>query len=132
MYDICGFGSIDHWNGNKDCIFSCLIVPKDFANEAIKMFPKLVSKMTEADFEYFYDHRLNSGAETEHLNTEKLQGILARVQLEKLGIAKAPSKAILEARSKCLDPDCDTHSGITKNKTKTWKQYKAESRITID
>lgn len=105
------------------------LVPKSFAEAAAKVFAE-VTIHTEEEWAEFYDNDCKSTAPTEHLDVEQLQGILARVQLEKLGIAPSPSKEIQELRKQCLDPECDL-PGISKNHRKTWALAKKLTGVEI-
>ena len=110
---------------------ACTLVPEGFADAAVQLFPTLVSILTEADFEIFHDTRAMIKSPIEHLDTDILQGIVARKQLEDLDVAPAPSQAIVEARAKCLDPSDQDHRGIRKNLKKTWNDNKAELNVTV-
>lgn len=110
---------------------ACTLVPEDFANAAVALFPTIVSILDEADFEVFHDTRAMVRTPIEHLDTDILQGIVARKQLEDLGIAPAPSQEIVEARTKCLDPSEQNHRGIRKNLKKKWADNKGELNVEV-
>ena len=105
------------------------LVPKSFAEAAVKTFAEVTIR-TEEEWEDFYDNDCKATDPTESLDNDALQGILARVQLEKLGAAPSPSKEILALRKECLDPD-GRLAGICKNHRKTWKLAKVLLDITI-
>jgi hypothetical protein len=125
-----GFGEIDVVNPDPTVMYGCVAMPVDFATEALQRWPNLVTRLTEAEFAAFYDDRAHAHEETEKLDAQVLQAIHARVQLEAAGIAPPPSKEILARRKECLDPE-HARSGIRRNKRKTWKQFKAHTKITI-
>lgn len=106
------------------------LVPRDFAEAANEAFAE-VSIHTEAEWQEFFDNDCKARDVTERLDTEALQGILARVELEKHGIAPSPSKEIQELRKKCLDPMCE-EIGINHNHRKTWAEAKVYDKIEID
>ena len=107
------------------------LIPEDFANAAVARFPNLVSIVDEATFELFYEQRALIRMPTEFLDTEVLQGIVARKQLEDLGEAPPPSQEIVDARVKCLDPSEQNYRGIRKNLKKKWKDAKSDYQVTI-
>ena len=146
-YDrVSGFGESDagnadvpagheHRNEDHGCWYGATCVPKAFADEAVTRWPGEVSKLTEEAWASFYDDRAHASEPEEILDTEVLQGILARVQLEEAPSSssptKTPSTAIKAARAKCLDPDCQTHPGIRKNLGRLWADHKARLGCTI-
>lgn len=105
------------------------LVPKDFAVAAAKAFAE-VTIHSEKQWAAFYDKDCKALDATEHLDNNKLQGILARVQLEKLGMAPKPSLKILELRKQCLDPEYEL-TGITHNCRKTWAEAKILDDIKV-
>ena len=109
----------------------CTLVPKAFADAAVAMFPEVVFILTEREWEIFYDDRARVEEPEEFLDTEVLQGILARVQLEEKNIAPPPSQSILDRRVECLDPNNIHTRGIRKNEEKTWKLLKQNRNYTI-
>ena len=115
----------------QDIDWCATCLPESFVRAAVQTFPDDVIVLTEAEWEKFYDEDVHFGDETEHLDVATLQGILARVQLEALGIAPPPSDEILALRKQCLDPECIHKPGIRKNMRKTWKQFKELKQITI-
>lgn len=116
-------------SGDKKPNCCWTLVPKDFAIAAAKTFAE-VTIHSEKEWADFYDNDCKALDATEHLNLEKLQSILARVQLEKLGIAPEPSKEILELRRQCLDPKCQL-AGINHNHRKTWAEAKILAGIQV-
>jgi len=110
---------------------ACTLIPEDFANAAVKQFPDIVSIIDEVNFETFYNERALVRMPTEFLDTDVLQGIVARKQLEDLEIAQPPSAEIMVARTKCLDPTEQNYRGIRKNMKKKWVDAKVDMDITI-
>lgn len=99
----------------------CLLVPKIFADEAIAMYPALVTKLIETEFEIFYDERNQAKTPDEIINKEILEGIKTKQDLELV---------LTTNQNKALDPEDDT-PGIVKNKRKMWVDYKQLMDITI-
>ena len=110
---------------------ACTLVPKPFADAAVVAYPALISTMTEVEFEDFYDNKSAVNQPIETLDTDVLQGIVARVQLEKDGVAPIPSAAIVAARAKALDPAEKDYRGIRKNMKKAWSDAKGEFNISV-
>lgn len=125
------YDKVDNLGTGADNGTACTLVPEEFANEAVALFPSLVSIIDEATFEAFHDDRAMIRTPTEHLDTDVLQGIVARKQLEDLNEAPAPSPEIVEARAKCLDPADQDHRGIRKNLKKKWSDNKKELNVEI-
>jgi hypothetical protein len=119
-----GFGECDDYNEDCDCQYAMTAVPADFAKAAVKLFPNHVFLMTEDEAEIFYNDRAHDHEESEILDVPQLQGIAARVELEKAGVAPPPSKELHALRKRCLDPDDQHKPGIRKNMNKTWKRLK--------
>lgn len=109
----------------------CTLVEKDFADAAVNLFPDVVQIMSESEWESFYDARSHVRDPEEFLDTETLQGILARIELEEKQAAPPPSQSILDRRAKALDPSDTTTPGIRKNENKTWQGLKGRVKITI-
>ncbi len=105
------------------------LVPEDFAKAAAKAFAEVTLK-SEEEWEDFYDNDAKLTDDTEFLDKDKLQAILARIELEKAGAAPPPSKEIQELRRQCLNPDCEL-GGINHNHRKTWAQAKVKDGIEI-
>jgi hypothetical protein len=98
-----------------------LIVPKEFADQAVAMYPEMVTKLTETELETFYDNRAHAHEPEEEINTYVLQAIKAKVDL---GLALTPEQ--MSAK----DPETDT-PGVRKNKRKKWSDYKALTGVEI-
>ncbi|MEX0701188.1 MAG: hypothetical protein WD069_03755 [Planctomycetales bacterium] len=109
---------------------ACTLVPAEFAEAAAATFPERVTLLDEAEFERFYDERAHAHEETEMLDKDVLQAILARVQLEEKGIAPPPSAEILALRQKALDPN-DPRRGIRKNPRRRWADAKAMLGVSV-
>ena len=126
------YDKVDNLGTGADYGTACTLVPKDFAEAAVALYPEVISIIDEATFETFHDDRAMVKSVIEHLDTEILQGIAARVALEDAEIAPAPSAEIVAARAKCLDPSDQDHRGIRKNMKKTWEDNKSTLNITVD
>ena len=125
------YDKVENLGTGADYGTACTLVPEGFADAAVILFPLVVTILSEADFEIFHNDRATIRSPIEHLDTDILQGIAARKQLEDLEVAPTPSAEIIEARTKCLDPSDQDHRGIRKNLKKTWADNKKELNVTV-
>lgn len=128
-----------------------LVVPEDFANAAVALFPNEVEIRNETDFENFYNDRAHVREPELQYDLETLQGIelksrilrefvedgddhplvSAEAKAKKAAGQKVKLSDILsENDKKALDPD-SPEPGIRKNKRKKWQDFKALKKITI-
>jgi hypothetical protein len=98
-----------------------LIVPKEFADQAVSMYPELVSKLDETGLQEFYDNRAHAHEQDEILDTDVLQAIKVK---QDLGLA------LTAGQQEALDPEKDM-PGIRKNKRKIWADYKLLTGVKI-
>lgn len=106
------------------------VVPKAFATEAKRLFPDLITIMSEIEWEDYYNNNLAKYDPLEHVDYDVLKVHQLRMQMEKEGMIPAPSQEILEERRNSLDPDCPA-PGIRKNVTKKWENFKEIKKIKI-
>jgi len=125
------YDKVENLGTGADHGTACTLVPEDFADAAVESFPGTVSIINEVAFSEFYTNRAMVQMPTEFLDTDILQGIVARKQLEDLEVAPAPSEEILTARAKCLDPNEQHYRGIRKNLRKNWDSAKADLGVEI-
>jgi len=105
-----------------------LLVEKDFAIEAIAIFPSLVSEMTETEAEDFYDNRCCKHILENKINSTVLDDLYKELILtEKI---KGNTTALEAKISKALNPD-NNEPGIFKNKDKIWKDMKVQRKFKI-
>jgi hypothetical protein len=98
--------------GEQCCVVA---VPADFADEALALFPTVLTELTVAEFEDFYDNKAHAHETAEHIDTDVLDAI---TQKEKLGLA-VPEK--IDA----IDVTTETR-GIRKNHDKLWADKKVK------
>jgi hypothetical protein len=113
-YDkVCG-----HYEDEQDSPYGMqwgvLIVPKEFAVQAVAEFPALVFNMTEDDLKTFYNERAHAQEPDELVSIEVLDAIKTK---QDLGLV------LTAQQNKALDPGDDT-PGIRKNKRRYWADYK--------
>lgn len=117
--------------------WGCLLVPQQFATEAVAEFPTECSAMTEAEYQDFHDTRAmiktpenNSDdsaineAKTEFDVAQRLSNEAPGDQTKKARVDTAEIKL-----SKVLDRDDDT-PGVRKNYKRYWSDHKVKSGIT--
>ncbi|MCP4257963.1 MAG: hypothetical protein GY774_10610 [Planctomycetes bacterium] len=112
--------------GHQCC---CMCVPEDFALEALNLFPKTVSRMTEAEFEAFHDDKAHAHEDDEKVSTDTLNGLAAQ---RSLMVVMGQDILALDAKiKKALDPNEPTEAGVVKNKNKKWVDVKANKGLSI-
>lgn len=105
--------------------FGVLIVPKAFADEALIRFPNLITKLTEAELESFYDNHAHKHEPEIKIDEEALKVFEVKERF------KIPLSAKEEGdKTKALNPDDDT-PGLTRNKKKKWTTYKQTQGVNI-
>jgi len=110
-----------HNNPDISCQYGGLLVPKDFAKEALKRFPDKVFELSEDLWEKFYNDRAHVDEPDEVINQRVIDIINAK---KSLGL-------VMSSRDRdAVDPDKPT-PGITKNLRKNWKDVKKRRKITI-
>lgn len=120
-YDQCCGHEIDHpdspvgaWNG-------LLLVPKQFADEAVALFPSQCRKVTEAQCQAFWETHATSQMPDEDIDPEILQGIEIKQRL---------NLPLTLFQQRAIDPDDDT-PGIRRNRHKNWADFKQRAGLTI-
>lgn len=117
-----------------------LLVPEQFAIEAVAQFPSLCTRLTDAELTVFWDTRAHAHLE----EVTRDEGALNRLEREGALIDDALTDADtaqttkLNARKtqlrremkKALDPDHPS-PGIRKNHRKRWADFKAKTGVTI-
>ncbi len=98
-----------------------LLVPDEFAQAAVANWSDQCRILTEAECESFYQERVHGKDPEELIDTDRLNGIVAK---DNLGLART------DHDTRALDPNDDT-PGIVINKMKQWTEYKLQRGITI-
>jgi len=102
-----------------------LLVPKEFADEAVKQFPEECTKIIETELQTFYDDRVGAHMPEEIVDEEALKVFEVKDRMKiPLSIQEKAKKI------KALDPN-DDMPGIVKNKNKRWTDFKALKKINI-
>lgn len=103
--------------GEQCCVVA---VEEAFADEAITLFPGVVTEMTAAEFEAFYNDKAHAHEAAESVDKDVLDAI---AQKEALGLA-VPEKA------DAIDVNTETR-GIRKNHNKLWADKKVKSGVNV-
>ncbi len=102
-----------------------LIVPKEFADSAISLFPSEVTKLDETELEDFYDNKAHAHEADEIVDEAALKVFETK---EAMKVTLTTKEETLKA--KALDPEDDT-PGIRKNLNKKWADAKVKKGVTI-
>ena len=116
--------------------FGMLLIPEQFAIEAMAQFPALVTRMTEAEAQAFYDDRAHVREDEFHRDPETLTGLdndlrLIREILKKEPLhpmAKPRLEEVLVELPKALDPD-DPTLGVRRNLRRKWATMKVKVNL---
>lgn len=104
--------------------FGVLMVPKDFAEDAIARFPE-VTKLTEAETEAFYDTHAHAHEPDELVDEKALKPFEMK---ERMGVTLTNEER--QKRNRAMDPD-NPEPGIKRNMRKKFRDFKTESGIRI-
>src|SRR3972149_9725851 len=111
-----------------------LLVSKALADKAVVAFPALVTILTQAECQAFWDTKAYAHIADEDFNIETLQGLkLYRDLLKDLKKADtAPEVLAVDAKiAKALDP-LDAYPGVKKNMLKRWADAKDQLGVGFD
>jgi hypothetical protein len=100
-----------------------LLIPADFAAEAVAAFPAKVSILSEAEAASFYDNEHAKHFDSEILDDRVLNSIHKKQKIQ-------PAIPLTAHQLSALDPLTDT-PGVRKNHNKTFADYIAKNDITI-
>jgi len=121
LYDKkCGHAEIDA-ESPAGIWLGLLLIPEQFALEAIAKFPDRITRLTEAETEAFYNNRHACKMPDEEIDKDILEKIKLK---QELGLP------LTAEQEKAKDPEDDT-PGIRKNKKKKFVDFKAHRGITI-
>ncbi len=101
--------------------FGVLMIPEDFAVQAVATFPEVVTRLSEAELKAFYDTH-GHGHENELLIDNDI--------VEGLQLIEGRGLKLTADQLKSLDPK-DKKPGICKNPRRYWKDFKAEVDVAI-
>lgn len=115
LYDTIGHKEEDT-DSPRGMQWGMILVPEQFAIEAVAQFPNEVSVIDEVEAEDFYNNRHAVGQPDEEIDNEVLTGIKLK---KDLGLA------LTQQQQNALDPN-KPERGIRKNETKTYAGLKAK------
>ncbi len=119
----------DHCCGHKTATpdspygvqYGILVIPEDFAAQAVAQFPEVVIRLTEVELAAFYDTHGHGHEPEMIIDNDVLLGY-ERIEARDIKLSKDQLKA--------LDPG-DKKPGICKNPRRYWNDYKAEVDVVI-
>ena len=104
------------------------LVSVQFATEAVAQYPALVTRVTEAEFQDFYDNRSRILLPDERSDWELLNTLKIRRDL--LVATDKSTQAIDKKIRKALNPE-SLEPGVTKNKLRRWATAKVKLGFTV-
>lgn len=102
-----------------------MVVTSLFSTQALAAFPTVVSTMTEAEAQDFWENKAHAHLPTEKIDIDALTGLKAQRDL--LVAVKAHPSKITELDARIFDALNPDHEelGVRKNKDKSWTDAKA-------
>ncbi len=105
-----------------------MIVTQQYADEAVATFPGIVTIMTEAQAQDFWDNKAHAHIPENRIDTDYLVGLKAERDLR---LARSMSTTDVDARiDKALDP-LNPELGVRKEKLKVWADAKKVLDVTV-
>ncbi len=120
-YDKCCAHQIDAVGSPMGVQYGMLLVPAEFANDALANFPATVQALTEAEVETFYN---------DHCHAHEGEENFAAPIIQAIAVKQSAGIALSATDKKALDSN-DPTPGITKNPNKLWADHKALRGINI-
>lgn len=105
-----------------------LLVPEQFANEAVAAFPGECSRLTEADCQVFFESKSRAHLDDVKRDVQVLQGLQEELTLAKEINDTARVTALRTYIAKALDPN-DSTPGVRRNGERLWVDYKVARKI---
>jgi len=120
--------------------YGVLLIPEQFAIEALAEFPTTIVRLTETELQDYWDNRayahlsVNKRQEAILSQYDRERSLLERAESNATGQDKVNLRSRLDALDveilKAIDPD-DVTPGVRKNHKKTWASWKGKNSITI-
>ena len=105
-----------------------LIVPQEFATQAITKWPDLITQMSEAEAQTFYDTKVTAHIPENRHDLSTLQGL--KTEYDLMVILEQDTTAIKAKITDAINPN-HAEAGIKKQAGKTWTDAKTENALTI-
>ena len=126
-YDKCGHCD-EHGDSPVGMQWGMMIVTEQYANEAVATFPDLVTIITEAEAEDFWECKAHAHMPENRANSQVLTDLNSELQLRKaLG---QDTTALEEKIINALDPD-NPEAGLVRDKQKKFADAKISLGFTI-
>jgi len=112
--------------------FGMMCVSEQFVTEAEAAFPTLVTRMTEAEAEDFWDNKAHAHLDELRRNIELLNGLKLELDLL-IAAGSMPAARITALKDKirnAIDPD-HIEPGLKRNEMKRWATAKGALGITV-
>lgn len=120
-YDKCCDHSVERVGSPVGVQHGMLLVPAEFCQQAVQMFPGTVQEIPEPEAEDFYNNHAHAHEPEETISERIVNGIATKTNA---GVMMS------ENDRKALDPD-DPTPGITKNRNRFWADYKADRGVNL-
>ena len=133
-YDKQSGHQVDTPDSPRGMQWGMFLASKAFADEAVATFPALITILTQAECQAFWDTKAYAHMGDEDFNIETLQALkLYRDLLKDLKKAdNAPEVLAVDAKiAKALDP-LDVYPGVKKNILKRWADAKDRLGVAFD
>ncbi len=106
-----------------------MTVPEDFAEQAVSLFPTIVTAMTPTEFETFHDTKAHAHEPDDVVDTDALNGLNTQ---RALMTAISQDTTVLDAKIvRALDRTDRTENGVKENIRKRWSGASIEKGITL-
>lgn len=108
--------------------WGCFLCTQEFATEAITAYPDLITQLTEAEFEDFYNNKAMAHLPEKNYNLDVLNGLKLELDLK-----KELNQNVVELSTKIAKAlnENDNEEGIRKNDERYWTDYKTKKGFTI-
>jgi hypothetical protein len=108
-----------------------MVVTRQFADEAMATFPGVVSEMTDAEAELFYEQRHTVHMHRDRFDVQHLTGLKVVYDLMvAVGAPQIELDAFKLNINRALDR-VDPEPGVRRNRRKTWAGLKTELDLTV-
>lgn len=119
-YDCCGH--MEEEDGSPvGQQWGMLLIPKEFADQAVSMFPDTVAKMSELQSEEFYNQHVARDAPEEFYDAAALEAIRLKQNM---------GRPLGDIERAAMDPDTNI-PGIRRNRKKTFAGLRQECGVRI-
>lgn len=118
----------DSWDSPKGMQWGCLLCTEQFADEAVAAYPDRIIKLTEIEFQDFYDNKALAHMPAKTYDIDILQGLKIELELKEKLLQDTTELKVKIA--KALDEN-DNEPGVRKNKNRYWTDYSVQKGFVI-